>query len=131
MIEGTLQEVIELLKENGGRAKRKDNSKEEWLKNAFEALFSIEDVLASWIYEPPKQSAFYTWNKSAVLKIGQISTEVNRDSQGCAFRKEGWNAAIHAALLIMMDLIENKPGSILQEKMTRTAFKLTEELKEK
>ena len=98
MIECTLQEAIKRCRENGGIFFRKDlwgtprHKQYVWIPNEIVLLEgkcdtlwpSVDDILATWIYEPPKQSAFQKWNSE---------TEPRADIfQHPECRKEGWNA---------------------------------------
>jgi hypothetical protein len=80
MKECTLQEAVELCKEKGGRFKQKGEGNPAWLvKEKYEdgelvheivretgEQFPLiaEDFSLTWIYEPPKQSAFQKWNST-------------------------------------------------------------------
>jgi hypothetical protein len=93
MIECTLQEAIKRCKENGGRFRKhlSDNwivltntpaKKAVFEKDKDEMDMCAEYFEATWIYEPPKESAFQKW------AVSLPSNLVNADR----LRKEGWNA---------------------------------------
>jgi hypothetical protein len=100
MIECTLQEAIKRCKENGGRFYAKSHKPDvtKWKVYNNDVVdindcefFNLEanDFDYTWIYEPPKESAFQKWNGSW--------TECHC-AECIKRRKEGWNAAIDAVL---------------------------------
>jgi len=102
MIECTLQEAIERCRDNGGRCRRHDLN-ECWVyvggtgavmyqENRHDAKFLAYDFETTWIYEPPKESAFQKWVES--------SLHYSLGSGVDTGRKEGWNAAIDAVLAL-------------------------------
>ena len=82
MKECTLQEAVELCKNNGGFFYKKDATYAMHTVNTDEK-FTVDDILMVWIYEPP-QSAFNKW----LAKISDGGALPDK------WRNEGWNAAI-------------------------------------
>lgn len=100
MIECTLQEAIERIKENGGRfyiekcAEPYRYSYDTNLKRFIDQhgeKFELDgtEFDQTWIYEPPKSTAFQEWNENAGRVI-----DAHCDMWHQKGRKEGWNAAI-------------------------------------
>ncbi len=84
----TLQEAIELCKENGGRVISKNGIFNMSREELDEMTFSADEILLEWVYEPPKQSAFQEWS--------QHLDKYPRDSEN--LKKEGWNACAYEVL---------------------------------
>lgn len=114
MKECTLQEAIELCRENGGRFRYKPDG--VWWtieKDVFvhESLGKIPFTILPWyykepwIYEPPKQSAFQEWNKK----------------QGCqcapcvGLRKAGYNQAIDTVVKKLKPLYASNIEKLKEE----------------
>lgn len=103
MIECTLQEAVKRCKENGGRFYLKDAKTPCFYKITTDGHIITNDngyvenmkiwvaaFESTWIYEPPKQSAFQKWYKTEVCSVSES------DDWRVRLRKEGWNAAIDA-----------------------------------
>jgi hypothetical protein len=121
MIECTLQEAIKRCKENGGRFSESDNPYNEWWVindkyvvaegNIYDDFkLEIEDFDRTWIYEPPKQSAFQKWVKEA--KDGDGNPCQCKDCFGD--KKEGWNAALD-------EVMREKPFCIVKPELIEAA----------
>lgn len=101
MKECTLQEAIEISEKNGGgRFAQMDSLPFPWIILLSNGWVVTEDkgervelnneiFKATWIYEPPKQSAFQKWNQQ------------DKDSVQTVCRREGWNAALDEVLETM------------------------------
>jgi hypothetical protein len=115
MKEVSLQEAIELCREKGGRIYKNRSAGEYYVylveRDYFTVrndkygtsnehtndpkVFSHKEITATWIYEPPKQSAFQKWRAS--YKPAEIR-DVTRAMEH--HEKAIWNAAIDEVLKI-------------------------------
>jgi hypothetical protein len=103
MIECTLQKAIELCKENGGLIHHKNqehcgrHTADELKRymNGGRIIFTPSDISRTWVYLPPKQSAFQKWNS------GGMNFHKNRVEY--EDRKTGWNAAIDEVINVLSD----------------------------
>ncbi len=104
MIECTLQEAIKKYKENGGFFYQIGYPDIKCYVKGQAIIFNtgkgetgyplrVCDICATWIYEPPKESAFQKWEKV------QNENIIGPDAQFIA-RKEGWDAAIDTVLTL-------------------------------
>lgn len=118
MKECSLEEAIELCKENGGRFTNKGKRLYAWFVHLPNGYIVTEDkgkrielnsdlYKSTWIYEPPRQSAFQKWVKGK--HVYAAASEKLHRFEG---RKEGWNAALNKCIRI---LIEEDVNAILKK----------------
>jgi hypothetical protein len=117
--ECTLQEAILECSKNGGGIYYSKNFPEQKFSldgmgqpihytTEMPAMFYDERYTERWIYEQPKRSAFQAW----VGNQAHIDEKyINRKRLSKELRKEGWNAAIDAAIDAAMKKISNDSDS--------------------
>jgi len=105
MKECTLQEAVELCMENGGTFHKDTTQAAIYYYNNAGAVCEVcnpsvkfklmtADFNHTWIYEPPKKSAFQEWESHNTF-LTETGAEYQAAKQG---RKEGWNAALDEVL---------------------------------
>lgn len=115
MKECTLQEAVELCKKDGGYFYAKKamypvryslDSEGYIISNSDDGRLWDTAFKETWIYEPPKQSAFEKWNS----EHGAVKM----------YKKEGWNAAIDEVLNKCLPGVFEDPEMFFRNKIKRT-----------
>lgn len=109
-IETTLQDAIKRHKKEGGlfweKGKEFMRYNPKYDIDEFNMNFSIEQVCAVWVYEPPQKTAFQEWHKNTYHYALPDNVPYERRIE---LRKEGWNGLSD----LLISIIKEKYGTVI------------------